>query len=710
MSLAHLQTTHLQSTHFVDEANRQIANHLAMLAALLRVRAESFGQMHKPMSVDDVQFVLEEFAGRLETVSKLHRRLASMANGPPIDIAEYLAEIAQGLVSSLTVEGQMTLDCEFPVSCVLPVEQAATLGLLIGKLITNAVKYAHPAGVAGAVKLETSKRDDATIAIEVSDDGVGLPDDTDPLQSQSISFRTIRMLAKQTGASISFDNYGLGLSCRLEVPCTLQCASTEASEAPIIVSLHKEQSKRQPKVGRDRSAAADVDFFQIVQNLPVAVYSTDAVGRITFYNDAAASLWGRRPKLGEDWWCGSWRLYWPDGRPMGHDECPMAVTLKTGYTARGVEAIAERPDGTRYPFLAYPTPLRNDDGQLVGAVNMLVDITERKRTEEAAQHYAAIVESSHDAIISKDINGIIMSWNGGAQRLFGYTSQEAVGKPVTILIPPNRHDEEPKILERIRRGERTDHYETVRQRKDGSSVDISLTVSPIRDLRGKIIGASKIARDITERKRAEERQDLLLREMDHRVKNLFELAIGIVSLSGRSASNVQDLVRSVRERLSALARAQALTLSHSPRDNSQGTKPTTLHSLIRTIIAPHEDIEEAQGERLTIAGPDLGISGSALSSLALLLNEFGTNSVKYGALSAPKGQIEIVGAEHGQAFVLTWTERGGPAITSPRDGEGFGAILTRATVTGQLGGEISRDWRPEGLVIRLSLPRERLTG
>ena len=220
MLLDPLQTTHLQSTHFADEANHRIADHLAMLAALLRVRAKSFGQMHKPMSGEDVQFVLEEFAGRLETVGKLHRLLASMANGQPIDIAEYLAEIAEELVSSLTVKGQITLDCEFPVTCVLPVEQAAALGLLISELITNAVKYAHPAGVAGAIKLETSKRDDATIAIEVSDDGVGLPDDIDPLQSQSIGFRTTRMLTKQIGASISFDNYGLGLSCRLELPYT----------------------------------------------------------------------------------------------------------------------------------------------------------------------------------------------------------------------------------------------------------------------------------------------------------------------------------------------------------------------------------------------------------------------------------------------------------------------------------------------------------
>jgi PAS domain S-box-containing protein len=487
-------------------------------------------------------------------------------------------------------------------------------------------------------------------------------------------------------------------------------APIEAREAQIVALVHAEESKRAPTNGHNRSAAADVCFFQIVQSLPVAVYTTDAAGRITFYNDAAASLWGRRPRLGEDWWCGSWRLYWPDGTPMAHDECPMAVTLKTGNAVRGAEAIAERPDGTRYPFLPYPTPLRNDNGQLVGAVNMLVDITERKRNEEAAQSLAAIVESSDDAILSKDLTGVIRSWNAGAQRLFGYAADETVGKPGTMLIPADRHDEEPMILARIRRGERIEHYETVRQRKDGSFVDISLTVSPIRDPRGNIIGASKIARDVTERRRAQERQDLLLREMNHRIKNLFALAIAIVSLSGRSARNVLDFVSSARERLSALARAHALTLSHGPTDDPQCTKPTTLHSLIRAIIAPYGDTEEARGEQITIAGPDPGISGSAISGLALLLHEFGTNSAKYGALSAPKGQIEIVCAEHAQTLVLTWTERGGPAITSPPDREGFGTILGRATVTGQLGGEMSRDWNPEGLVIRLSVPRERLTG
>ena len=150
----------------------------------------------------------------------------------------------------------------------------------------------------------------------------------------------------------------------------------------------------------------------------------------------------------------------------------------------------------------------------------------RKRNEKTAsqaisQQLASIVESSDDAIVSKDLNGIITSWNQSAERLFGYVTEEVIGKPVTILIPQDRHDEEPVILERIRRGERVDHYETVRRRKDGSLFDVSLTVSPVRDTEGRIVGASKIARDITLRKRAEEqirqaqeRLDLALKGAD----------------------------------------------------------------------------------------------------------------------------------------------------------------------------------------------------
>src|ERR1700709_2034177 len=134
----------------------------------------------------------------------------------------------------------------------------------------------------------------------------------------------------------------------------------------------------------------------------------------------------------------------------------------------------------------------------------------------AASRLAAIVEGSQDAIISKDLDGIIQTWNAGAQRLFGFEAHEVIGRSILILIPEDQQDEEPAILARIRRGERIEHYETERRRKDGATVEVSLTVSPIRGLAGSIVGASKIARDITDRRRALEQQQLLLREMNHR--------------------------------------------------------------------------------------------------------------------------------------------------------------------------------------------------
>jgi PAS domain S-box-containing protein len=325
-----------------------------------------------------------------------------------------------------------------------------------------------------------------------------------------------------------------------------------------------------------------------------------------------------------------------------------------------------------------------------------------------ALHYAAIVESSDDAILSKDLNGVILSWNQGAERLFGYTAAEAIGRPVTLIIPKDRQDEEPMILDKIRRGEAVRHFETVRQRKDGALVDISLTISPIKDSKGRIIGASKIARDITELTRARERQQLLLREMSHRVKNLFALSGSIVSLSARNAHSVHDLSDSARERLAALARAYSLTFTHGVVDPS--SQPATLQSLIQTIVAPFDAARGDGPSRIIVSGVDFPVSGGTITSMALLLHEFATNAAKYGALSTDDGMIDVVCSQDGDNLVLSWTERGGPPVLEPAGPEGFGGVLSRIAVNKQLGGEIERAWKPEGLSIRLIVPHSRLAG
>lgn len=261
-------------------------------------------------------------------------------------------------------------------------------------------------------------------------------------------------------------------------------------------------AKRAALAGAE-SAKKNVE--QILSVIPAAIYSCDERGRVAYFNSAALDLWGREPNPGAEAerYCGPVRLRRMDGTLIGRDETPIARALMTGEPTRNAEMIVERPDGTRKFASLNVDPFYDADGHRSGTINVLQDITGIKKTEEARHRLAAIVESADDAIVSKDLNGIITSWNEGAERLFGYSEAEAIGQPITMLIPPDRQDEEPDILEQIRSGKRIDHYETLRVRKDGALVQISLTISPVRDASGAIIGASKIARDIGPRIAAE---------------------------------------------------------------------------------------------------------------------------------------------------------------------------------------------------------------
>ena len=191
----------------------------------------------------------------------------------------------------------------------------------------------------------------------------------------------------------------------------------------------------------------------------------------------------------------------PEDRAKWQGAIDRAIAEKSDYE---VEFRILLPDGTVKYIHTVGHPVLNASGDLVQFVGSSTDITERKRAEQATRLLAAIVESSHDAIVSKSLNGVITSWNKGAERLFGYAAEEAVGQNITLIIPPERRDEERTIIEQLTRGERVDHFETVRMRKDGSLLDVSLTISPMKDASGRVVGASKLARDITERKRAEE--------------------------------------------------------------------------------------------------------------------------------------------------------------------------------------------------------------
>jgi PAS domain S-box-containing protein len=367
------------------------------------------------------------------------------------------------------------------------------------------------------------------------------------------------------------------------------------------------------------------------------------------------------------------------------------------------------------------TPLISRSGQLLGMISthwrkphqpteralrrldvlarQAADLIDRTRTETALREsneqlrwLASIVECSEDAIISKTLDGIITSWNRGAEQVFGYTAEEAIGKPITFLIPFERRDEELGILERLRRGERIEHYETVRQRKDASLIAISLTVSPVRNAEGKIIGASKIARDITERKRSEEQIGILARDAEHRTKNVLATVQAAVNLS--QSKTVDGLKRAIQGRIQALANVHAQFVES--RWNG-----AELSSLAVQELAPYLHGNEA---RVSIDGPQLLLEPNTAQIVAIALHELATNAAKYGALSVVKGRVEVKWTlAANDRLIVTWTEKGGPAVKKPTC-RGFGTRVIEQIIRDQHKGELRLDWRADGLACKIILP------
>jgi PAS domain S-box-containing protein len=317
---------------------------------------------------------------------------------------------------------------------------------------------------------------------------------------------------------------------------------------------------------------------------------------------------------------------------------------------------------------------------------------------DPAAWLASIVENSDVAILSKTLEGIISSWNPGAMRLFGFTAEEAIGRSITIIIPDDRLPEEAEIIGKIRRGESIDHFETVRRRKDGSFVDISLTVSPIRGDDGRIVGASKIARDITEARRASEQQSLILREMNHRIKNLFALTAGLVAVSARGATDLDDFITDLSGRISSLARAHQMTLPDLSGEIEFGG--TTLKNLLANLLAPHDDRTIS---RIRVSGCDVPVGPRALPSLALLFHELATNAAKYGVFSPSGGTLHLEINARDEMLTVRWIETGSTDARAVPGREGFGSHLEKASIRG-LQGSIERDWRPDGLAVTMRFP------
>jgi PAS domain S-box-containing protein len=406
-------------------------------------------------------------------------------------------------------------------------------------------------------------------------------------------------------------------------------------------------------------------------------------------------------------WCGYTREqvldrpFWETPWWRGSEEVKARIRFATDQAATGHAFREELPywlsDGRERIVDFAMHPIRDPSGSVMFLHPTGIDITERKQAEAALREseqrlrwIGSVVDSSDDAIVSKNLDGIISSWNKGAERLFGYAVEEAIGQPITMIIPQDRLDEERQILTRIRLGERIDHFETIRQRKNGSLVAISLTISPVKNSEGKIVGASKVARDVTEQKRNQEHISVLAREAEHRSKNILSNVQAIVNLSQSDTS--EDLKRVISGRIQAMANVHSLFVE----SRWIGAE---VSAIAKQELAPYLD---EQAARVHMEGPEIVLEPSAAQAVAVVLHELATNASKYGALSDMKGQIRLTWshAADGQ-LALRWSEFGGPSVTAP-ERRGFGSRLIEGTI-GQLGGQACFDWRSEGLVCEIRL-------
>ena len=408
-------------------------------------------------------------------------------------------------------------------------------------------------------------------------------------------------------------------------------------------------------------------YHHLVENLPAAVSTCDAEGRLTFYNDTAAAVWGREPEIGKQLWCGSLRLYRSDESPLPHDESPMAIAIKEGRAVSG-EIVIERPDGTRTDGYTQATAIFDASGAVTGAINLVTDNTERKLSEKAKADLAAIVESSDDAIVSKDLDGIVRSWNRGAERIFGYSAEEMIGQSITRIVPPDLHNEEKEILKSLRRGDGVDHYETVRLTKGGRRLDMSLTISPVHDTSGKVIGASKIARDISDVKRtaqvlkdANRRKDEFLAMLAHELRNPLSAISSAVELLGTpDGGDHLDVARLIIGRQTVhLARLvdDLLDMSRITRGVVALRKEVlNAATLIRGAVEQVKPLMEQRRHVLNVSVPrkPLWLEGDATRLEQLVANLL-TNSAKY---TEPGGRIEVKARRLVDTVIITVRDNG----------------------------------------------------
>lgn len=451
----------------------------------------------------------------------------------------------------------------------------------------------------------------------------------------------------------------------------------------------------------------------ILDMLPIATFICDAKGGILQYNQRAVEIWGRAPEPGQthDQFTANARYFDVDGTPLLRSE--LAEVLATGKPARDVERIVERMDGKRITVSLNIDPLCNARGDVIGAVNCFFDITERKRTDaaleqsrrhalEQEQRLAATYEHAAIGISEVAPDGHFLRVNEAICAITGFSREHLQSNRLFTHTHPDDADADREGFRKQVNGE-LEFYSVEKRfiRKDGRVIWMSVRSSPVRTADGQLVYLVRVVQDVTERKAAEQRQKLLVDELNHRVKNTLATVQSLASQTARGAPTPEDFRESFEGRLIALSKAHDQLTRHH-------WESAELREILSASIAPYAG---SGPERIVLRGEDVVLRPRAVLTLAMAFHELITNAAKYGALALPGGHIEIcwqlLGGEAGgrRQLRIDWIEKGGPVVSEPQQ-RGFGSKLIEGSIAAELGGSVRLAFERGGVRCEIVIPQE----
>jgi PAS domain S-box-containing protein len=441
---------------------------------------------------------------------------------------------------------------------------------------------------------------------------------------------------------------------------------------------------------------SEARFQTLADNMAQLAWMANEAGSIFWFNKRWLDYTGT---LLEDVRGGAWRTrVHPDHAVRVFEK--LARHIDSGEVWEDTFPLLGRDREYRW-FLSRAMPIRDEAGKVVRWFGTQTDITEHLEEAERNTQLATIVATSADAIISLSDDGTVLSWNPGAERMFGYTADEIVGKSERVLFAEDAEFKEK--YEQLRHGEHLQH-DTVRRRKDGTLVNVAINAAPMRHADGHVIGYSAVIRDVTERKRVEKHLRVVMRELSHRTKNLLAVIIAMVRQTARSSNDVAVLQSELIQRLQSLSASHDLLVA-------EDWAGASLEELIRAVLQPFIG---TSAKALTAEGPMVVVNATAAQNLGLALHELATNAAKYGALSTPSGRVHITWAmeregenkadgEPQSQLRITWAERGGPPVTPPKI-KGFGRVVIERVAAQALSATVDYEFPPEGVRWSIAIP------